>query len=105
MQHSRLISQAGLAFLLAVQPTLADEPDSERGLSLAQRWCSSCHVIGPSFDGGDVGPPFASVAARPGLTSNDLRNFLAEPHDPMPDFQLSVDQYEDLVAHIMSLRE
>ena len=104
MQQRRLIGLAGLAILLNSVSVLAD-PDADRGLDLAQRWCSSCHVIGPSFDGGDAGPSFESVAKRPGQSTNNLRNWLAEPHEPMPDFQLTADQYEDLVAHIMSLRE
>ena len=105
MRYQNLIGLVGLAILWGGKPVLSDDPDPERGLSLAQHGCSTCHIIGPSFDGGDVGPSFESVARRPGQTANNLRNFLAEPHDPMPDFQLSADQYDDLIAHIMSLRE
>ncbi|MEM7056377.1 MAG: cytochrome c [Pseudomonadota bacterium] len=105
MPNVRLICLAGIPVLIQGVAVLADDPNPDRGLDLAQRWCSSCHVIGPSFDGGDIGPSFESVASRPGHTANDLRNWLAMPHDPMPDFQLTADQYEDLIAHIMSLRE
>lgn len=105
MRTVRLTCLVGLAMIFFAKSPMADEADPDRGLDLAQRWCASCHVIGPSFDGGDAGPSFASVANRAGLTANDLRTWLAEPHDPMPDFQLTADQYEDLVAHIMSLRD
>lgn len=105
MRKTRFICWAGIAGVIWSSMVLADEPDPDRGLDLAQRWCSGCHVIGPSFGGGDVGPTFESVAARPGQTEGLLRTWLAKPHEPMPDFQLTADQYDDLAAHIMSLRK
>lgn len=105
MRNVRWICVSGLAGAVWSSMALAEGPDPDRGLDLAQRWCSGCHVIGPNFGGGDAGPTFESVAARPNQTVDALRTWLAEPHEPMPDFQLTADQYDDLVAHIMSLRK
>ncbi len=105
MRNVRSICLAGFASIAFSSLVMADDPDPDRGMDLAQRWCSECHIIGPSFGGGDAGPTFESVAERPNQTVDAVRAWLAEPHAPMPDFQLTADQYDDLAAHIMSLKE
>lgn len=105
MRHVRLICLAGLAIVFVSASAVAQDPDPDRGRDLAQRWCASCHVIGPTSNGGDAGPSFASVAARPGQTADEVRMWLADPHPPMPDFDLTAGQFDDLAAYIMTLRE
>ena len=91
------------AVLLAMGAVPAGAADAERGKDLATRWCVNCHVIGPDIPGGDVGPAFESVAKRDGQNVENLRNWLAEPHPPMPDFDLTATEYDDLAGYIMSL--
>ena len=43
---------------------LAANPDN--GSTLAQRWCTGCHVVsGDQVKGTDLAPSFASIAERP----------------------------------------
>ena len=91
------------AAVLAMTAVPAIAEDIERGKDLATRWCVSCHVIGPDTPGGDVGPAFEGVAARDGQSNQNIRIWLAEPHPPMPDFDLTAREYDDLAAYIMSL--
>jgi mono/diheme cytochrome c family protein len=92
---------------MAAAPALAqdNQPDSDRGHALALRWCVACHVVGPGAPGGDAGPTFSSVANRPGQTEQGIRNWLADPHPPMPDLNLATTEFDDLAAYIMSLQE
>ncbi|TFH40591.1 MAG: cytochrome C552 [Lysobacterales bacterium] len=83
----------------------ANAGDVERGGNLALRWCVSCHVVAPDTTGGDAGPAFASVASRSGQTEQALRNWLADPHPPMPDLGLAATEFDDIASYIMSLKQ
>lgn len=99
----RAVFAAAMVFVVAGD-ALADA-DAERGRALAQRWCVSCHVVGPDQAGGDAGPSFVSVANREDQAVIEIENWLADPHPPMPDLGLAAPEYEDLAAYIMSLKE
>ena len=88
-----------LGAAVAAAPAAA-EPDPERGRALAERWCVSCHVIGPDGPGADAGPAFPTLGDR---SETQLRGWLAEPHPPMPDLQLSGPDIDDLAAYIRSV--
>jgi len=77
----------------------ADEVD--RGRELALRWCVNCHIVAADAAGGDAGPPFAALS---GLSRDRLRNWLSEPHPPMPDLHLAAAEFDDLAAYILSLQ-
>ncbi len=89
-------------FLVLCEGPAAADP--ERGRLLAQRWCVSCHVIGPDTPGGDAGPALPVVAKRPGTSFESLRNWLADPHPPMPDLKLSATEFDDIADYILSLK-
>lgn len=97
-----------LAGIMAAQPVLATEvlsPAAARGLSLAQRWCAGCHVIGDGRSGTDAAPTFRSIALDPQKGPDHLRAFLAQPHPPMPPVPLGRQEIDDLVAYIQSLAQ
>lgn len=94
-----------LSALLLAGSATAYAGDAERGRSLALRWCVSCHVVAPDAPGGDAGPAFANLASRPGQTEQALRNWIAEPHPPMPDFGLGAAESDDIASYIMSLKQ
>jgi mono/diheme cytochrome c family protein len=92
-----------LAFALPL--STASAADSARGADLARRWCTSCHVPGTAARAGtDAGPPFAQMAADPAYTDARLRGWLADPHPPMPNLNLSRADIEDVIAHIRGLK-
>ncbi len=74
---------------------------------MAETWCSNCHVIGPGRSGpaSDAVPTLPSVAQRTSTTALSLRVFLQTPHANMPNYQLSREQIDDVVAYILSLRQ
>jgi cytochrome c len=76
--------------------------DPEQGHTLAKTWCSSCHAVEPGGVQRDApAPAFATIAARG--RPERLRAFLTSPHPPMPNFNLSRGQIDDIVAYLQSL--
>ena len=53
---------------------------------------------------GDAVPSFRAIAAMPSTTALSLRVFLQTPHGRMPDFALSRNETDDVIAYILSLR-
>ncbi|MBY0338676.1 MAG: cytochrome c [Acetobacteraceae bacterium] len=96
-----LLAGPALAQTAAPSANLADE-----GRRLAEQWCSACHAVAPNAQPpqGDSTPGFAGVAAMPSTTEMSLRVFLQTPHAGMPNFQLSRQQTDAVVAYILSLR-
>jgi mono/diheme cytochrome c family protein len=82
-------------------------PDAAAGRQMAERWCSSCHVVGPTQQGGTSSgaPPFTAIANMSSTTAMALRVFLMTPHGRMPDLHLSRDEIDNVAAYILSLRQ
>ncbi len=81
-------------------------PDAAAGGALAEKWCTACHVVGPTQNQGTStgAPPFAAVADMKSTTAMALRAFLQTPHWRMPDLHLTRDEIDDIAAYILSLR-
>jgi len=94
-----------LVLLSVIVADQAAAADAANGAAIAQRWCTSCHVIGEQTAGGvPQGPPsFRSIAAKD-TDDGQLRVFLSHPHGAMPDLALTRVEIEDLIAYISSLR-
>jgi len=78
----------------------------ERGQAIAEIWCSSCHLVTDSEQGTvlvDV-PTFKNIARRLPNDTNFLIAFLANPHPPMPDLNLSRQDISDLLAYVATLK-
>lgn len=99
-----LVAAALLAFLAA--PGQAEEVgDAAAGRDLARQWCSECHLVESGARGAtDYAPPFAEIAGDSKTTEFRLRAFLRTPHDRMPNYALSRDQTDNIIAYILSLR-
>ncbi|HKO08544.1 MAG TPA: cytochrome c [Alphaproteobacteria bacterium] len=105
------MEKAAFFFLLAISlalPALAQESnikgDPARGYTLAQRWCSDCHLLKGENRAVQGIPPFQAIARDPSKTPDYLRAFLVKPHGSMPPLELDRRQIEDIIAYIGSLR-
>ena len=83
----------------------ASAQDSSVGGRLAVRWCMACHIVDASqTKATDNAPSFRDIAARPTTTAESLDRHLSTGHTLMPDFSLSTQERNALVAYILSLR-
>lgn len=82
------------------------EPSADDGRALAERFCSSCHLVGSASDVTvPTGPAtFRWIANKPGQTAQRIADALIAPHPPMPDMQLSRAEIQDLIAYIDTMR-
>ena len=95
-----------MAMALAVAvPAVLLAADIRHGEQIAQRWCSSCHIVGEAPRvSTPQGPPTFLAIARSDLTDGALRAFLSHPHASMPDLSLSRAEIDDLIEYIESIR-
>lgn len=95
-----------MALAVAMLPLPAAAQGPGRGWSLAERWCMACHVIerGPPASVGNGAPSFPAIAARSTTTAASLDRYLSTGHTRMPDFSLSQDERDALIAYILGLR-
>jgi mono/diheme cytochrome c family protein len=85
---------------LANAACAADDYD---GKTLAERWCSSCHVVEPGQQHGSTqAPPFSEIAKKPGLDAGKIALFLLLPHPRMPDMNLSRREAAALAVYIQT---
>ncbi len=93
----------GAALLFGGQSAFA--ADAKQGGELAQRWCATCHIVGPNQTRGNADlPTFGSVARRPDFNADRLAAFLRDPHPKMPGMALSRGETDDIAAYIATLR-
>ena len=79
--------------------------DANNGNVLADRWCSSCHVVDQEQKlATDQAPPFASLARMPAFNANKLAFLLLKPHPNMPTLSLSRTEIADIAEYIATLK-
>jgi mono/diheme cytochrome c family protein len=79
--------------------------DADNGKILADRWCSSCHIVGHEQRlATDQAPPFASIAKIPSFNASKLAFLLLRPHPNMPKLELSRAEIADLADYIATLK-
>ena len=98
----------GLGHSGAIAQPVPGRPDPERGVELAAKLCSNCHMGKgiPVQTGGqqaDV-PTFLEIAKRPGQTAERIHGILVMPRHPMPTIPLTQSEMEHLAAYILSLK-
>lgn len=95
---------AGSSMQALAQESAQDS--AARGAAIAERWCATCHLVGPDQQQASAAAPsFASIARRSTKRFDWLMAFLAEPHPTMPEMSLSRRQIQDLGAYLETLRE
>jgi mono/diheme cytochrome c family protein len=90
-----------LALITAGGPVWAGDPAEGRGI--AERWCSFCHVAGNRGGGTDAVPTLESIANDPRRDPEWLRQWLNDPHPPMPNLRLTRVEIENVVAYLQTL--
>jgi mono/diheme cytochrome c family protein len=91
---------ASILFALAGAAQQSPRGDEARGRRLALAWCSNCHAMEPNAKRTGDTLTFAEIARKPANSENALRAFLQTAHAGMPDWQLTRDEIDDLVAYI-----
>ncbi|MEQ8195881.1 MAG: hypothetical protein RIB59_15475 [Rhodospirillales bacterium] len=95
-----LLTAAGL--LPGLAPAQASDPSV--GRMIAQKWCSSCHLVEPGGKTIDAAPSFAMIANNERYTESRLRGWIFAPHPPMPQIQLTKTQTDAIIAYILSMK-
>ena len=113
MRSKRLVASAVIAIaavcgIVVAGPASAqaNRGDAKRGLELAERLCTSCHIVAPNSAktaNPDV-PSFPLIARRTGTTAERLAGRIIIPHPAMPNTQLTLAEIRDVVAYILTLR-
>jgi len=89
--------------LVARAESMPEQQKVADGKALAQKLCTSCHVIDGIGSGTDAAPSFESSAAKRG--DDFLHAFLSKPHGNMPPTDLTNDQIGSIIAYIESLKK
>ena len=111
-QHGRWLRMLVATGLFGMAQPVAGQllGDPVAGARIAGAWCSNCHLVGLASPPGaeapaqDAAPPFAALARRASTTRAGLQAFLQSPHRRMPDYSLTGQQREDVIAYLLSLR-
>jgi len=92
--------------MLALLPLPVVAQDAAGGRVLAEHWCMACHVVErePPGTPDAVVPSFSAIARTPSTSADSLDRYLSSGHTRMPDFKLSRDERNVLIAYILSLR-
>jgi mono/diheme cytochrome c family protein len=102
---SRTLLLGGCCALSVVLGSSAFAANADNGKALADRWCSSCHVVQPDQKlATDQAPPFASLAKMPAFDANMLAFLLLKPHPNMPTLSLSRAEIADIAEYIATLK-
>jgi len=95
----------GCSVFSAVFGPLALAADADNGKALADRWCSSCHVVDNRQKlATDQAPPFASIGRMPAFDASKLAFLLLKPHPNMPTLSLSRAEIADIAGYIAALK-
>jgi mono/diheme cytochrome c family protein len=100
---AQLIPAAVISLLVLFPPHCTLAADVTRGKTIAQRWCSSCHLVAAEQTRAVADVPSFAAVARAKLPADSLKAFLSDPHPKMPDMSLTRSEIEDIVAYIQSL--
>ena len=107
-----LMRKMMLALLFAISKAssygaFAQEPGNpESGFAYARQACAQCHAIreGNNSSPNPQAPSFEQTANSAGMTGISLAATLHSVHEHMPNFPLSANQRDNLIAYILSLK-
>lgn len=81
-------------------------PTAAKGAELAGKLCSGCHLMeghaSASIPAGVIS--MRGIANRKGQTGRRILDMLIQPHPPMPDIRLSVEEINSVILYLETLR-
>lgn len=98
---------AGFCFWVFTIASAAQElGDVRKGEAHAHVICAECHAVERSqaSSPNSKAPSFPDIAATSGMTPVALRIWFQSPHPTMPNFRLTNEEKDDLIAYILSLK-
>lgn len=101
-----MIGIGGGAFAQSGPNTTPARPDAEQGRQIAERLCMNCHIVDGAVPATVTPgiPSFNAIANKKGQTGRHIRDVLIQPHQPMPDVQLSNEEILNILAYLDGLR-
>jgi mono/diheme cytochrome c family protein len=77
----------------------------ERGETLAQKLCATCHIVSGAEKPTTVAgiPSLEAIAKTGTMTRERVKSVLIVPHAAMPDMQLTIKEIGDLTAYLERL--
>ena len=83
------------------------EPDPIRGLEVAQKLCTNCHVVSnyEKRSSVDSVPTFREIANLPNQTGQRIRRVILQPSHSMPAVTLTRTEIDDIIAYLDEIRD
>ena len=102
-----LVPLFSLVMCAATSQAMAMSGDPVAGRAFARYKCAECHDIGDLEPPSKAkrGPSFMAISHRPKTTDDSLRTFLVLPHAGMPNFPISRQDLNDVIAFILGMRK
>ncbi len=102
---SVLLGAAGVALMSGGAANATG--NAKRGQEIAENWCASCHQIAPGAMSFDESRPatFQEIADHPAIDESTLKTFFETPHQQMPNFSVTDEVRDHLIAYIISLKQ
>jgi mono/diheme cytochrome c family protein len=91
-----------LPLLLLLNTPVRAQGDPDAGRELARRWCTACHVVDREGTGTDAAPALPSLLAGKRRSAEEIEGWLADPHPPMPNLDLSRQEIDNILAYLQS---
>lgn len=106
MMPGRIIRPLVLCLIVAVYGIggTAHAADPKEGKRIYDSWCVTCHGSLTSTTAQDAAPPLALILRNKTLSPAVLRNWLANPHPPMPNLSLGRIEIDNIVSYLGTLR-
>jgi cytochrome c553 len=92
------------AFTVAGPAAAQQRGNAAAGHDFANKFCSSCHIVGSERVGSDVAPPFRAIAADPNKTFTELHAWRGPMHPVISNLSLTKREIADIDAYLDSLR-
>ena len=104
--RSVLVLLALAGFAVAIGNSAHAAGNALRGEQIAERWCAACHIVAPGLVRLDQDQPasFQEIADTPGMGELALKVFFQTPHRQMPNFKITGEVRDDLIAYITGLK-